>query len=99
MLSDVLEQAHISQDTYLSALKVTQRGRSVILKHNPSDVYTNGCNHDILKLWGANTDFQFVLDEYSTIMYVCSCMMKSEKAMGEVLKSVAKECHSDPIDQ
>ena len=26
-------------------------------------------------------------------------MMKSEKAMGEVLKSVAKECRSDPIEQ
>ena len=26
-------------------------------------------------------------------------MMKSEKAMGEVLKSVAKECKSDPIEQ
>ena len=25
--------------------------------------------------------------------------MKSEKALGEVLKSVAKECHSDPIEQ
>ena len=62
-------------------------------------MYTNGYNHDILKLWGANIDFQFVLDEYSTIIYVCSYMMKSEKAMGEVLKSVAKECHSDPIEQ
>ena len=26
-------------------------------------------------------------------------MMKSEKAMGEVLKHVAKECRSDPIEQ
>ena len=26
-------------------------------------------------------------------------MIKSEKALGEVLKSVAKECCSDPIEQ
>ena len=26
-------------------------------------------------------------------------MMKSEKAMGEVLKSVSKKCKSDPIEQ
>ena len=25
--------------------------------------------------------------------------MKSEKAMGEVLKSVSRECRSDPIEQ
>ena len=36
-------------------------------------------------------------DEYSTIMYVCSYMMKSEKAMGEALKRVAKECQNDDI--
>ena len=34
-------------------------------------------------------------DEYSTVMYVCSCMIKSEKAMGEALKRVAKECQND----
>ena len=39
---------------------------------------------------GANIDFQFLLDEYSTVMYICSYMMKSEKAMGEVLQSVAR---------
>ena len=73
------------------------------LKHytqsDPADVYTNGCNDDILHLWGANIDFQYVLDEYSTIMYVCSHMMKSEKAMGEVLKSVAQDCRHEPIEQ
>ena len=53
----------------------------------------------MLRLWGANIDFQFVLDEYSTVMYVCSYMMKSEKALGEVLKNVARECKSEPIEQ
>ena len=32
-------------------------------------------------------------------MYVCSYMMKSGKAMGEVLKSVARECHSGLVAQ
>ena len=42
-------------------------------------------------------DLQYVEDEYSTIMYVCSYMTKSEKAMGEALKRVAKECQNDDI--
>ena len=95
----ILEKAAISRDVYMNALKVSHCGCSVILKRDPCDVNINGCNHEILCLWGANIDFQFVLDEYSTVMYICSYMMKSEKAMGEVLKSVARECHSDPIDQ
>ena len=85
-LDSILDKAHISTDAYINALKVSHWGCSVILKHDPSDVNINGCNHEILCLWGANIDFQFVLDEYSTVMYICSYMMKSEKAMGEVLK-------------
>ena len=85
-LDAILEQARVTEDEYMSAVKVTKHGRSVVLRKNPGDAYTNGCNHEILRLWGANVDFQFVLDEYSTVMYVCSYTMKSEKAMGEVLK-------------
>ena len=36
-------------------------------------------------------------DEYNTIMYVYGYMMKSEKAMQEALKRVAKECQNDDI--
>ena len=71
----------------------------MILRHNPFDVFTNGCHHDILKLCQANIDFQFVLDEYSTIMYVCGYMMKSEKAMGDLLRNVSRECSSEPVTQ
>ena len=91
-------QVGVSEEAYMSALKVTCRGQNVVLKRNPQDAYTNGCNHKILCLWGANINFQFVLDEYSMIIYVCSYMMKSEKAMREVLKNVSKDCQSDPID-
>ena len=69
------------------------------MKRNPSDVFTNGCNIDILKIWKGNIDFQFVVDEYSTVMYICGYMMKSEKALGEQLKRVAKEYQSDDIQK
>ena len=32
-------------------------------------------------------------------MYIFSYVMKTEKAMGEVLQNVARECQSDPIEQ
>ena len=55
-------------------------------------MFLNPCNQDIFHLWRGNIDLQYVEDEYSTIVYVCSYMMKSEKAMGEALKRVGKEC-------
>ena len=94
---DLLSKADVSEQAYIDSLKVGSRGKTVILKRNPSDVLTNGCNINILKLWKGNIDFQFVVDEYSTVMYVCGYMMKSEKALGEQLKRVAKECQSEHI--
>ena len=37
---------------------------------------------------------QFILDAYACVMYVTSYMMKSERAMGDLLKQVSKECES-----
>ena len=96
-LDELLSQVNISVEEYTNNLKVAHRGKNVILKRNPSDVFTNGCNLEILKLWGGNIDFQFVIDEYTTVMYICGYMMKSEKALGEQLKQVARECQSDDI--
>ena len=96
-MEELLQKANVTVDQYVTSIKVSRRGRNVVLQRNPCDVFTNGCNYKILQLWGGNVDFQFVLDEYSTIMYVCGYMMKSEKAMGEILKGVAKECHTEPI--
>ena len=60
-------------------------------------MFLNACNHDILALWGANIDLQFVANEVATVMYVCSYMTKGEKGMGETLRRVAKECRDDHI--
>ena len=42
-------------------------------------------------------DLQSVIDEIAAVMYVCSYVTKGEKAMGETLKNVAKECKNDDI--
>ena len=38
-----------------------------------------------------------VINDVAAVMYVCSYMMKGEKAMGETLKRVVKECRDDDI--
>ena len=89
---------HLLQDinmdivTYIDALKISQKGPNVILEQNPQDIFINACNHNILSLWGGNVDLQYVINEIATVKYVCSYMTKGEKAMGETLKRVAKEC-------
>ena len=87
-----LQEINLDVETYMDALKISQRGPDVILKQNPQDVFINACNHDIISLWRGNVNLQYVINEIVTVKYVCSYMTKGEKGMGEMLKRVAKEC-------
>ena len=95
-LETVLQNVNVNLNEYTEALKVSQKGTNIILKCNIEDVFTNACNVDILSLWGGNMDLQPVVD-VGAVMYVCSYMTKGEKAMGETLKRVSKECRNDDI--
>ena len=59
--------------------------------------WTNSCNTDILHAWKANMGLQYISDPYSCIMYVTSYIMKSERAMSEQLRKVAKEARSEDV--
>ena len=81
----------------MDALKISQKEPNGILKRKIQDVFINACNLEVLYLWGGSTDLQYVLNKIAAVMYVCSYMTKGEKAMGETLKRVAKECCNDDI--
>ena len=98
-LCELLEKAGIPRDIYAEALKIAKTGTKIILRRNPADMHTNACNLDLLHMWNANMDFQYIVDEYSTIMYICSYMMKSEKEMGELLKRVGKETQNKTVQE
>ena len=49
--------------------------------------------------WQANTDIQYVLNAYACIMYVASYIMKTDRAMGQLLKQVASEARTDELKQ
>ena len=85
-----LQEINLDVETYMDALKISQRGPNVILKQNPQDVFINACNHDILSLWRGNVDVQYVIHEVAAVKYVCSYMTKGEKGMGETLKRCSK---------
>ena len=96
-VEELLFAAGVGTDTYARCLMISARGPNIVLRRSPQDIYINSCNRDILRLWGANVDLQYVINEIATVMYVCSYMTKGEKAMGETLKRVAKECRNDDM--
>jgi len=42
-------------------------------------------------------DVQFVLNAYACVMYVASYIMKSDRAMGEILKRVGSEVRTQEL--
>ena len=54
-------------------------------------------NPDILRVWQANMDIQFILDPYACVMYIASYVLKSERSMGELLKQVSKESDAEDV--
>eukprot|EP00105_Crassostrea_gigas_P043473 XP_019927621.1 PREDICTED: uncharacterized protein LOC105339877 [Crassostrea gigas] len=87
----VFEKLGLTQAQYMEAHKRLAKKTSVVLKRNPSELWTNQYNPCLLKCWNANMDIQFVLDPFSCIVYIISYISKSEREMGMVLKQTKIE--------
>ena len=90
-LQQLLKACNIPMDDYITALTSSKRGHTLVLRRTPQEMNINRYNPSILRAWKANMDIQYILDAYACVMYVTSYMMKSERAMGELLKHVTKE--------
>ena len=95
-LDEVLVKADISFDECAKALQVSTKGSVVVLKRQPNECNMNKYNAPVTLAWQANTDIQYVLNAYACVMYVASYIMKTDKAMGQLLKQVASEAPLPP---
>ena len=98
-LLEVLIKADISLSEYTKALEVSSKGNVVVLKRQPNECNINNYNGPVTLAWQANTDIQYVLNAYACIMYVASYIMKTDRAMGQLLKQVASEARTDELKQ
>ena len=93
-LADVLAKASVSMAAYVRGLSMCSSGNAVIMQRQVSETWINTYNPDVLRVWRANMDIQFILDPYACVMYIASYMLKSERSMGELLKQVSKESNA-----
>ena len=66
-LEDILHKSEISKETYMNALKISKSGNTLVLKRNPNEMHINSYNPDILRIWQANMDIQFILESYAVL--------------------------------
>ena len=96
-LEELLVKAGVSMDTYVLGLKICSRGNSIVMKRAPRESWINTYNPDVIAVWKANMDIQFILDPYACVMYIAAYMLKSEGAMSDLLKRVSMECRGEEI--
>ena len=96
-LGEVLALANVTQDEYSEALEVSNKGSVVLLKREPSECMVNNYNGPVMLAWQANMDLQYVLNAYACIMYGVSYIMKTDRAMGVLLKRVASEARTEEL--
>ncbi len=94
---DVLNTANVELEEYVEALGVTSSGSVVVLQRELDEQCINNYNQSVILAWQANMDIQYVLNAYAFVMYVASYIMKSDRAMGVLLKQVAAEVRTDEL--
>ena len=96
-LDEVLTKATIGSHEYMKALEIFSKGNVVILKREPHECSIKNYNGAVMLAWKANMDLQYVLNAYACIMYVASYIMKTDRAIGELLKRVASEARTKEL--
>ena len=90
-LDEIIMQANVMLDEYT---EVSNKGNVVLLKRKPSECMVNNYNGPIMLAWQAN---MYVLNAYACIMYVASYIMRTDRAMGVLLKYVASEARTEEL--
>ncbi|KAL8592920.1 hypothetical protein ACOMHN_050747 [Nucella lapillus] len=77
----------IPEEEYVACIRSTLKREDIFLKREVSEARSNAYNPDILRLWHANMDIQFVLDPYACVMYIINYVGKSQRGMSTLLRS------------
>ncbi|KAE8291439.1 ATP-dependent DNA helicase PIF1 [Larimichthys crocea] len=98
-LSELLEKCNLTYEEYKKHVTNLTMSNVIVLKRHPKDCWVNGYNPDLLRAWNANMDIQFVLDEYSCLMYMMSYVSKPEHEMTEFLNDVIRDVKKTNVNE
>ena len=90
-IEDLLASLKISEVDYYNALKISEKGKVVILKRELDEIYINNYNPLYLTAWQGNIDIQFCLDTYGVVTYITDYLSKDESGLTEVLQAALAE--------
>lgn len=79
--TEVLKKLEMDSKTYYQAIRSTLKRPTVFLRRSSREVGINAYNTEILNLFEANMDIQFVLDEFAVASYIINYINKSDAGL------------------
>ncbi|CAI5660898.1 unnamed protein product [Oreochromis niloticus] len=98
-LSELLHKCKLTYEQYLDCAFNLSNGHVILLKREPNDCWVNAYNADLLRAWNANMDIQYVIDDYSCLMYIMSYVSKPEFEMTQFLNGVIQEVKTSNVNE
>ena len=82
-VDELLEKAEMTWATYRNFFDIVTKRMTVVmiglLGFNAlKDCWINNYNPDLLDIWNANMDIQYITDPYNCVMYILSYISKAE---------------------
>ena len=90
-LPDVLEKCNLTAEQYREYVDNLSTAPTIHLRRRPDECWINQYNPHLLRVWDANMDIQYILDDYSCAQYMLGYVAKPEHEMSELLTEVVKE--------
>ena len=90
-LDTFLETLKISTHDYEEALKISERGKIVVLKRTLKERNVNNYNKEWMLAWRGNLDIQFCYDGYAVVTYITDYLSKGDAGITKALRTALKE--------
>ena len=68
---------------YPCGLKICSTGNSIVTKRKISESWINTYNPDVIRVWKANMDLQYILDPYACVMYIAVVLGDNQKSYAD----------------
>ncbi|GFX43996.1 ATP-dependent DNA helicase [Trichonephila clavipes] len=95
-LGEFLVDNNLTMVHYLDTIRATLRRPTVVFKRDLSEIYTNTFNPWIARTVCANSDLQFILEEYSCAAYVVEYVNKSKRGISNLHQELIKIQEQNP---
>ena len=68
--SDTAHHSKVTREEYNEALRVSKKGKVIILKRTVKELWVNNYNPEWIRAWNGNMDVQLCLDFFAIVTYI-----------------------------